>query len=63
MTYPQFLFSQLLVDSVEYFRELEYDLLYEESIKLYNVFEKSKYNNPKRDLYSCIQEYIKDGNV
>ena len=59
MSYNEFLFCQLLCVYVEYFRELEYDLLYEESIKLYKIFEESKYNNPKYPEYECIEEYIK----
>lgn len=51
--YNFYLFSRLYVDLVSD-KETEYDLEYEIICKLYQEFFGSSFNNPMRDLYSCI---------
>ena len=63
MNYNEFLFCQLLQLHVEYYRELEYDLLFEAIPKLYKDFQDSTYNMSSKSEYECIEEYIKNNDI
>jgi len=56
MIYEDFLFSQLLRDTIEEYNTLAYDELYEISKDLYNnSFYKSDFNKTHINLYECIK--------
>jgi len=59
MHYSQFLFSQLLIAYSESFKEMEYDSLFSKSLQGYELFEKSRFNNPNLPEYECIEEFLK----
>lgn len=59
MNYPQYLFWELLKNCDEVLANKEYDLQYKKIIKEYTKFYISSYNKPTRDLYSCIEDYLK----
>lgn len=63
MSYEEFLFCQLLQVQVEHYRELEYDLLYEQVPALYKKFKDSNYNKSTVWLYECIEKYLENEDV
>lgn len=64
MIYEQFLFSQLLRDTIEEFNTLPYDELFSVSCKLYSEnFIKSKYDKKWYWLYDCLLEYINNEKI
>jgi hypothetical protein len=40
-------------------KETEYDILWEEGKSLYAQFEQSKFDDPKKGEYDCIEEFLK----
>lgn len=59
MNYSQFLFSQLLMEFSEKYKNMEHDLLYIEAQNLYSEFEQSQFNIDDASEYDCIVEYLK----
>jgi hypothetical protein len=57
--YPFFLFSNLIREM--YFTQVEdmdYDLMFDETIKLYEDFLASEFNTQKQSYYETMQQYI-----
>jgi hypothetical protein len=61
MNYPLFLFSKLydVFVGVNY----EYDLMYEDLQKLYDLFLDSGFNNPNYSEYDCMVEFFKENRL
>lgn len=60
MNYNEYLFSCLLKIYDKKFKELEYDLQYEDIGKLYLQFAESKFNINTKSEYECIIDYLKN---
>tara|TARA_R100000742_G_C4232532_1_gene53794 strand:+ start:455 stop:658 length:204 start_codon:yes stop_codon:yes gene_type:complete len=62
MNYSEFLFSQLFMDYVTnadtIYKEYEYDVIYGEVVKHFQLFLSSKYNVDTMSEYDCIVIYL-----
>ena len=58
MNYNEFLFSCLLKDYDNEFKQMEYDLQFEEAPLRYADFEKSSFNVDTKGEYECILDYL-----
>ncbi len=38
--------------------DLEYDLMYEQGEGLFDEFQKSKFDNDRRGLYDCLEQFL-----
>lgn len=60
MNYDLYLFSCLIKNHDEHFNTLPYDEQYELVPKMYEQFEKSIFNDKRSDLYTCMEQYLRD---
>lgn len=58
--YPEYLLSCLIKLHDNEFNELPYDQQYDKLIQIYESFVDSKYDDHNRELYECMEEYIRD---
>jgi hypothetical protein len=58
MNYSFYLFSKLFDNF--YPTETPYDFLFEEVCRMYEDYLKSPYDNPKKDEYSCMVDYLNE---
>ena len=58
MEYGAFVVAQLLQEMSESHKDLAYDYLYEDAIKIYNGFKGSTYDDSNKSEYDCIQSYL-----
>lgn len=61
MTYPEFIFSQLLCVYDDEFKTKPYDEQWELIPQMYLDFMNSNFNDPKKGKYDCICNYLNDG--
>ena len=57
MSYSFFLFAKLY-EAVYGVSSEEYDLLYERIKGAYDAYAESKFNNPNRNEYDCILDFL-----
>ncbi len=57
MTYSEFLFSQLFMDHITH--RNEYDLIFSEILRHYELFLISDENVDTKSEYDCIVDYLK----
>lgn len=62
MNYQEFLFSQLFMNHIEnnetQYKDLFYDLIFDEVLMHRNKFLESKYNTDILSEYNCIVNYL-----
>jgi len=58
MTYQQFLLTAIFRHYCTEYANMEYDIQFEVAFKLWEIFEESEYNDPSRDLHTCIVLWI-----
>lgn len=58
MEYGAFVVAQLLQEMSQSHKDLAYDYLYEDAIKVYNMFKGSTYDDPNKSEYDCIHSYL-----
>jgi|14BtaG_2_1085337.scaffolds.fasta_scaffold131534_2 hypothetical protein len=63
MDYSEFLFSQLFMEHVNhedtiYNRYIEYDIIYPEILRHYELYTTSKFNVDTMGEYECILKYL-----
>jgi hypothetical protein len=59
ISYSEYLFSRLVCEYKQSFREMEYDTFFASIPILYKEFEESAFNDPSEPEYECIEKYIK----
>ena len=62
MTYSEFIFSQLFMDHIQnnitQYNEVEYDLIFSEILRHYELFLISDENIDTQSEYDCIVDYL-----
>jgi hypothetical protein len=58
MGYGLFLFAQLMRDTTTVYKDMEYDVMWDDVRKRYSDFKNSKYDDDNKGLYECIVNYI-----
>ena len=58
MNYSEFLMANLLVELNSDWNDMPYDEVFDETSKVYKEFVTSSYNDVKKDLYGCIEDWI-----
>jgi hypothetical protein len=58
MEYGAFVVAQLLQEISPSHKDLAYDYLYSDAIKIYKDFEQSFYNDSNKSEYDCIHSYL-----
>ena len=56
--YSTFLMAQLAIQHGVIDSNMEYDLIWVESQRLLEIFEKSEFNDVNEPLYDCINDYL-----
>lgn len=62
VNYDVYLFSCLLKNYNDEFRNMPYDEQFQIIPDLYKRFSQSGYDNPNKSLYECMIDYLSDGN-
>ncbi len=59
MNYNQFLLNKLMCLYNKSFDSLPYDLQFNHTIKLWEDFKTSDFDNPNIGIYECVEDYLK----
>lgn len=61
MVYKEFLLAMILSKS-EYYKNMEFDLLFEEALNLWEQFEFSEFDKSEIGLYECLDNFVQSLN-
>lgn len=61
MVYKEFLLAMILSKS-EYYKNMEFDLLFEEALNLWEQFEFGEFDKTERGLYECLDNFVQSLN-